>query len=87
MTTTREEAIEMSREAGFYYDTGVIERHLERFIRLIDLARAKENEACAKVCDRRVQRVSNGQGISYQSFDPASVMAQSLSEAIRARMK
>ena len=52
-----------------------------------DLARAKENEACAKVCDRRVQRVSNGQGISYQSFDPASVMAQSLSEAIRARMK
>ena len=46
MTTTREEAIEMSREAGFYYDTGVIERHLERFIRLIELARAKENEAC-----------------------------------------
>ena len=90
--TTTEEVIRLTREvADASLNDPVVGSSIVLDIgemkRLIKLVKAEENEACAKVCDRRVQRVSNGQGISYQSFDPASVMAQSLSEAIRARMK
>lgn len=48
----------------------------------------KHNEAlierCAEVCDRRTKTVSNGNGVSYRSHDPASVAAEYCAAAIRA---
>ena len=41
--------IEMAREAGF--TVGLGSPALEKFERLIAMARADEREACAKVCD------------------------------------
>ena len=43
--------IEMAREAGW---TGYDSQD-ERFERLVELARADEREACAKVCDERAK--------------------------------
>lgn len=49
MTTTREEATVLAREAGIqtYFNSGFV----DSLIRLIDLAKAKENEACALDCE------------------------------------
>jgi hypothetical protein len=43
------DAIDMAREAGFA--VGIGSPALEKFERLIAMARADEQEACAKVCD------------------------------------
>ena len=40
-------------------------------------------ERCAKVCDKRTKTVSNGNGVSYRSHDPASVAAEYCADAIR----
>ena len=50
----------------------------------INRIKAEAYRECAEICRRKVQRVSNGNGISYQSFDPASVMAEYCEETIRA---
>ena len=42
-----------------------------------------ERERCAKVCESRQSRVSNGNGVSYQSFDAASVEAGYCADSIR----
>jgi hypothetical protein len=50
---TREDIIQMAREAGFNWpetSTTTIEERLERFAAL---AVAAEREACARVCDKR----------------------------------
>ena len=46
-------------------------------------ATARERERCAKVCESRQQWVSNGNGLSYLSWDPASVEAGRCADAIR----
>ena len=49
--TTTEEVIRLTREAGFVLSDNATDDAIGRFRRLIDLVRAEENEACAKVCD------------------------------------
>ena len=49
--TTTEEVIRLAREAGFVLSDNATDDAIGRFRRLIDLVRAEENEACAKVCD------------------------------------
>jgi len=75
--TTREEAIALVKEAGIIsqgYD--VVDEDDERcwkeIERLINLAKAKENEACAKIAAK----------MSYYKDD-----GEECAEAIRARMK
>ena len=50
----------------------------------INRIKSEAYRECAEICREKVKRVSNGNGISYQSFDPASVMAEYCEETIRA---
>jgi hypothetical protein len=54
-----------------------IEITRERFVRLVELARADEREACAKVCDDRA--------FQFYSESPFFVEMHGLADAIRAR--
>jgi hypothetical protein len=67
--------IEMAREVGF--TVGLGSPALEKFERLIAMARADEREACAKVCDDRA--------FQFHSESPFFVEMHGLADAIRAR--
>jgi len=66
--TTREEALALAAEAGF----NGVDYRVESFVRLIDLAKAKENEACEAIAERMANHAATGEEIA---------------EAIRARME
>jgi hypothetical protein len=69
------DTIEMAREVGFAVGLG--SPALEKFERLIAMARADEREACAKVCDDRA--------FQFRSESPFFVEMHGLADAIRAR--
>jgi hypothetical protein len=50
-----------------------------------DEVAANERERCAKTCEARRRAVSNGNGLSMFSHDPASVEAGYCADAIRER--
>ena len=77
--------IEMAREAGVEvtYDPtetptrAFAECWLEDLERLVDLVRADEREACAKVCEAR--------GVQFYSYSEVAKECYSLAAVIRAR--
>lgn len=84
--TTREEAIALAKEAGIIsqgYD--VVDEDDEcywpKFIHLIDLAKAKENEACAEECERMMMYPGGRQEA------PVCDSVWDAAKAIRARVK
>ena len=97
--TTTEEVIRLAREAGFvlrngyvYPPRGALDQMLKR---LIDLVRAEENEACAKVCSEYADKKWRAyKGVEGDASERASDFVQGESsgsedcaEAIRARRK
>jgi hypothetical protein len=86
--------IEMAREAGWKdlrdYDSEM--RHdffmgnTDSLERLVELARADEREACAKVCEELLERPSGYQGTweGYGKFK-TQMTGQECADAIRAR--
>ena len=55
--TPREDVIKLAREAGFA--VGIGSPALPKFTHLIQLVKAEEREACAKVCDDRYMGDNN----------------------------
>ena len=68
--------IEMAREVGF--TVGLGSPALEKFERLIAMARADEREACAKVCEQMPTHVDRHNAVTQAS-------AKDCAAAIRAR--
>jgi len=71
---TKDEIIEMARQAGFEDHQAKFDTRFEPFAKLVA---EKEREACAKVCDDRAFR--------FFSESPFFVEMHGLAEAIRAR--
>lgn len=67
--------IEMVREAGFDWHRHWNDDGTNRLERLVELARADEREACAKLCDARYMGDNNREDME----------AKRCAEAIRAR--
>ena len=81
--TTTEEVIRLARSAGFL----TRQRRsytLERITRLIELVKAEENEACAKVCESKNPHPDQWSDMSEVAEQRA---VTNCAEAIRARMK
>ena len=71
---TKDEIIEMAKQAGFEDHQAKFDTRFEPFAKLVA---EKEREACAKVCDDRAFR--------FFSESPFFVEMHGLAEAIRAR--
>lgn len=74
--TTTEEVIRLARESGFVLFDNATDEAITRFKRLVDIVRAEENEACAKVCE--------DEACGGSAFNSAS---KYMAERIRARRK
>ena len=71
---TKEDIIEMAKQAGFEEHQAKFDTRFEPFARLVA---AKERKACAKVCDDRAFR--------FLSESPFFAEMHGLADAIRAR--
>ena len=87
----RDDIIRMAREAGFRDTTtpvvalGVSWEQVQRFAALVAaVARAEENEACAKACEAQENQVVRKHPARIE-FDPDSMMARKCAAVIRAR--
>jgi len=85
MTTTREEVIQLTKEVGIQPSILFMlpgDQVMERLARLIDLAKAKENEACAVAAWSHYADTCKQKGINPHHYGEWIA-----SDAIRARMK
>ena len=81
--TTTEEVIRLTREAGLHVITNG-DCEVEDIARLIELIKAEENEACAKVCESKNPHPDQWSDMSEVAEQRA---VTNCAEAIRARMK
>ena len=84
--TTTEEVIRLARESGFVLFDNATDEAITRFKCLVDLVRAEENEACAKVCEARSKRPNDGNWAAYE-WDAICGTNELAAEEIRARKK
>ena len=91
--TTTEEVIRLAREAGVSILTNrkidrdnylSVQSSFPAMVRLIELVKAEENEACAKVCESKNPHPDQWSDMSEVAEQRA---VTNCAEAIRARMK
>jgi len=91
--TTTEEVIRLAREAGVRViidskfnrdDYTSVQSSFPALVRLIELVKAEENEACAKVCESKNPHPDQWSDMSEVAEQRA---VTNCAEAIRARMK